>query len=112
MSGSGSSRGEIRGKYIKQETCNLSFETNLYGPVPDVVSTLRVGDHLYVKLTEDQLSVGVFKKAQSEPVGTIVGPVQIPDLIACLQDGHAYGAAIRQIVGSTVTIKVYRISKL
>ena len=110
MGGSGSGRGEIERRHIKRNACNLSFETNLYGPVPDAVSALRTGDRLDIKLTADQLSVGAFQKAQSEPVGTIVGPRQLPDLIACLQKGHMYVATVKQVAGSTVTIHVYRVS--
>lgn len=106
MGGSGSNRGEIEIRNNKRNACNLSFETNLYGPVPDAVSALRSGDRLDVKLTRGQLSVGVFKKNQSELVGTIVGLSQIPDLVACLQAGHMYVATVKRVVGSTVTIHV------
>ena len=116
MGGSGSSgsysTGGAGGGRASNDACDLSFETNIYGPVADVISALRIGDELNVRLVAGTSpSVGVFTlTSPAEQAGTIVGPRQLPDLIYCLQNEHSYGASVVQISGSAVTILVSRVS--
>ena len=115
MGGSGSSgkhsSGGAGSGRVGRDACDLTFRTNLFGPVPQVVATLRVGDILdIVLLSQNQPpAVGVYtRSAPIQQAGTIAGVRQLPDLINCMQDGHNYEARITQLADSAVTIDVMR----
>jgi hypothetical protein len=84
----------------------------LFGPVPNVVARLSIGDFLNVQLLAESHppSIAVFTQgAQAQQAGTITGTVQLPQLVECLQQGHEYQAKVVHISGSTVTLQVSRI---
>ena len=116
MSGSGSSRrhstGGAGGGRTSKDVCDLTIVTNIYGPVANIISNLRIRDELDVRLTADTPpSIGIFTlTSPDEQAGTIVGHRLLPELISCLQIGHGYGATVVQILGSTVKISVSRVS--
>jgi len=74
------------------DPCAISFQDDLYSPVPGVADRLTTGQVLSVRLTPAN-SVGVFLDSGSQ-AGTLAGHVQLPTLIGCLEDGVEFAADI------------------
>ena len=102
-SGSGGARGG-------RDRCDLNFQTSLFGPVPNVVDSLVVGDVLDIELlTQNQtVSVAAFVQDSRKQAGTITGARQLGDLVRCLQDGHQYEAKVMTISGSIIDLRVMK----
>ena len=112
MGGSGSSGGSIPvGSMVGHaDHCDLQFETTLYGPIPSVVTELRVGDLLTVQLIkgDHSQSVAALTQSKHEVAGTFAGPVQLGTLVSCLSQ-YNYVAEVKAISGSQVTVFVRRV---
>ena len=105
-SGSPPSRSSSRA----DDSCDLKFQTNLFGPVPVVVASLKRGDHLDIQLLKGPPStVAVFTHGEkAQQAGTIAGATELPDLVRCLQAGHEYEAVVIRVSGSTIGLAISR----
>lgn len=74
------------------DPCAISFQDDLYSPVPGVADQLESGQVLAIRLTAAN-SVGVFLDSGSQ-AGTLAGHVQLPTLIGCLEDGVEFAAEV------------------
>lgn len=88
------------------DSCDFSFETEIFGPVEEYVSQLSIGDVLSVELTPER-AIGIFD-TQSRQVGSIAGSNYIPRLVSCLQQDNHYVAEVIAINGSQIKIRVSR----
>jgi hypothetical protein len=106
-SGSPPSRSSSRA----DDSCDLKFQTNLFGPVPAVVASLKKrGDLLDIQLLKGPPStVAVFTQGgKAQQAGTIAGASELPDLVRCLQAGHEYEAVVIRVSGSTIGLAISR----
>lgn len=104
MSGSGGGGGGGSRDY--ESPCDkLRFEAQLTSPQPAVVSTLKVGDILDVKVVnlKGQIVVQVLKK--TKPAGGLAGP-DATRLRNCVEQGHEFKATVRKINGGQVRVLV------
>lgn len=103
-SGSGGSGGAKR-----RDECNLSFDTDVFGPVPSVAKKVSVDDELHIQLVQQggHSSVGVLLPS-GEQLGSIAGSNYLPALVRCLQNGVNYTAKVIAINGAQIIIRISR----
>lgn len=86
------------------EDCNLTFEVNVFGPVPGVAEELSEGDLLDVSLSEDNGATVAVLDAQGRIAGTLAGSARIPKLVACIQQGNEYSAKVLKADGGDIRV--------
>jgi len=103
VSGSGSGSGS--------DPCDIRFQTNLFSPIPAVVSSLKVGDVLDIELYKqgEATSVAALTQTTRQVAGTLAGARQLGDLVACLRQDHQYQGEIVTIAGSAITLDISRV---
>ncbi len=93
MSGSSGGIGPSIGQ---EESCeDLSIQTHLSSPNPDIIDTLNEGDILTIRLGGATGPIELVTN-EGEVVGSLLSGRQMK-LIECINDGHQYIGEIRQI---------------
>lgn len=112
MGGSGSGGSPIPRSGGDADNCNLDFPANLFGPIPNVVATLSMGDYLDVVLDQSNTQTVVAANSQKtgQRAGTIAGTPKIAALVACLKKSHTYEAEVISIKGSAITLQIRQVS--
>lgn len=111
MGGSGGGGG-TRWPNPPEDSCDLRIDTHIFGPVPTVAQTLRVGDLLGIRLAPsgNSSTVAIFTQGpNTTQVGTVVGPPRLASLIRCLQQGVLYEASVTAVSGPQISIRIERI---
>ena len=110
-SGDGGPRPSTGGSSGKKDDCDLSIRTNLFGSVPTVAETMKVGDMTDIVLLVEGAIASVAVLTRDEPplrAGTIAGVPEQDQLVSCLQNGVTYEAKITQAEGSKVRLSIRR----
>lgn len=100
MSGEGGGGGS--GGTWEPNCDNISFNTVIVSPQQHVISTLAVGDTLFVVLLENRLQL---QTKQGVMVGTF-NWTHLSKLVDCIGQGHQFVAVIRSIDGGHIRIHV------
>lgn len=96
-----SSRRRAREDAGKGNPCDIDLEIDLVGLQPAAIATLTAGDLLAVELIEMPPAVSVVcKTAEGQVVGSLSAFLGLTQLIACINSGIKYCAAVL-IVSST-----------
>lgn len=94
-----------------QSDCNLEFMIRLFGPIPDVATSLAPGEKLSIHLiTESTVPVVAVMTTGSPPqrAGTLAAEGSVPDLVDCISRGYVYQASIVSVDGSEIWLRVQR----
>lgn len=78
----------------------LTFETRIASPDPNVIENLSLGDVLEIRIHEGAIAV----VHHTGIAGSIVQ--NVPQLIRCLQQGYEFEGEIKTIRGGMVDIEV------
>jgi len=110
MSSSGSSGGGgFGGGQPEERDCNIIERVSLTSPVPAVISTLKKGDKLDVRI---RTQAGRDSVVAHAPSGVIAGAIILSsvqrtrDLIECLREGWHYDAIVLDIKGGLCNVEV------
>ncbi|RNC84576.1 MAG: hypothetical protein ED557_06245 [Balneola sp.] len=99
----GSSQGGSTGS-SSIDCKQISFQTNVTSPDPDVLSRIVVGNLLSVGLSSENGPIIVSFNAQV--LGSITNYRYI-DLKRCINEGYSYIAEVINIDGGTCSVRIY-----
>ena len=105
MSGSGHSSGGGPSAASNDVDCSqLTDETTLNSPDPNVIRELSVGDVLVIVLANERQSL-VAMDSHGNIAGSITSNLML-QFIKCLDGGFEYVAVVQSIVGGQCTVQI------
>lgn len=105
--GTGGGAGNGGGGGGGPDECDITTVTNLNSPVPAVVTTLRVGDVLAVRLQVGPPRVLVAETSAGQVAGSLT-PREMPRIIQCIQGAAAFEAEVLALRGGVCQVRVRR----
>lgn len=101
---------ELRRTSNRGDRCDLSFRVELVGVRPDALADVREGTMLTVALREQgqYATLVCLSPTKGELVGSLAAFPGIAALLACVRDGHRYGAQVENLAPTRCTVFVAR----
>lgn len=87
------------------DNCDIRERTRLNSPDRTVLSTLRVGDVLKLRLENGPPVVLLALDPRGRPAGSITSPM-LPQIVRCIRLGRTYEAEIQVINGAVCEIQI------
>lgn len=87
------------------DDCDIRERTRLNSPDRTVLSTLRVGDVLKLRLENGPPVVLLALDPRGRPAGSITSPM-LPQIVQCIRRGRTYEAEIQALNGAVCEVQI------
>jgi hypothetical protein len=87
------------------DDCDIRERTRLNSPDRTVLSSMRIGDVLRLRLENGPPVVLLADDARGRPAGSITSPM-LPQIVQCMRRGRTYEAEVQALNGAICEIQI------